>query len=274
MRRVLTLSAFVALTACEVPPDDGRGQRTSATPTSTEPSSPPTTQPAVDAPSLTGVYLVTFAENGGEDCVTTITENLLYADPVTAPPPTTDWTQTTDVVVSDTAVYALVLEDASGGVVLDLAGTTFVGSGTADSDLSVAWTSSRLEEDSDAHVSGYLYEEWVDTTVTTSIAVAMDADTQVWSGTVGVQALEVTGATESDLWDAAQTGLLTGQISDMTFLLDNPQQNYFDTTDCASDPCSIELEVACSSELPLQMVRVDTDPSAYAGLKDSGQSGG
>jgi len=207
-----------------------------------------------------------------EECEVTIVENITEAN-VAEEATDEEWVITDDTVVSDGTFFIQIIESRSEEAFLVMGNEIFPGTMEKET-MSFSWESFVDETHSEAHAGGgYNYDYAIDSTVTTTIVLNLNKDTKNMDGTWGEQRDTVTEYGETDEWDDTDVMQGTGEMSShiLTWLV-GTASNEFNTEDCDSDPCNIQVTEACSSSTSFSAVYTELhEEGAYEALEDAEQ---
>lgn len=230
--------------------------------------------------SGTWMFRVAVTAATGDECVDSVTHNLVGAY---EPPPTTEdltWTSTTDTTQSEQVFFGRV-EEGEEGAVLIVGTASLPGTTDGKDHWSFSWTGTESTRTTNEHATGYQFRQTVDTSLTTVLTATVQGDTM--SGSWEQSTESVASWAESDTWsdDAAAYVGSTGAIPTGNYLLrldgtgaEVPAVNTQSSYDCGDGSCSLTVSDACTYTYDLTGTRTAFDPADANWTEDAGQPAG
>ena len=210
-----------------------------------------------------------------EECVTTIDENITDAQ---VPDEFVDeeWIVTDDTTVSDGTFFIQIIESRSDQAFLVMGNEIFPGTVEKDT-MTFTWPSFVDDSHAETHAdSGYTYSDRLESTVTTTISLALNKDTKNMEGTWENKRDTTSEFSEIDEWAPDGPYIYTGQINAQILgWLVGTASNEPDTEDCDTDPCFVNVVEACSASTSFSAVYTELrEEGAYEALEDAEQNPG
>lgn len=223
-----------------------------------------------------GIWLLDFPVHDQDpECANQTGENFFYGQwPIEDDATSTDWTYEQTITYADELSFAQIETTADDEAILILGDTVVPGSWNKKSKKwSFTWTEDTSESSSETHSAGYTFSEWDDNSSVLEISFKL-ADDDHADGTSSASTVSRTTWTETDVWDAATTGVSYGQTPSSSYLessdgLGTAIENTSSAADCEDATCTLWLQTSCTLNDTFSAVRTDfEEEAAYQDLAD------
>jgi len=230
--------------------------------------------------SGTWMFRVAVTAPVGDECVASVTHNLVGAYEPVASPEDLAWTTESESAQSEQVFFGRV-EEGEEGAVLIVGNASLPGTTDGKGHWSFAWTGSETARTTNQHATGYQFIQSVENALTTTLTGTLDGDTM--NGGWEEASQTVASWAESDTWsdDAAAYVGATGAIPTGNYLLrldgtgvEVPATNTQSSYDCGDGSCSLTVNEACSYSYDLTGSRTGFDAADANWTEDAGQPAG
>jgi hypothetical protein len=222
------------------------------------------------------VWFITAQPASAPDLNTGVTHNFINASEPDVLD-SADWIVTEDVETSDSIFTAQFVEldgDETYGALLIVDGAVFPGIEDDDGGWTFSWEAFDNTENNEAHEAGYTFSTRFDGTASTTITWSVDKKSKIASGSIEFASEDTTIWTESDVFDTVLIGVYP-QIPVWNYLVDPmgyPVQNAPGASDCATNPCLLQVSVTMSQSMTFTAVQTEySDEDVYDAVDDAGQ---
>lgn len=232
-------------------------------------------------PSGTWMFTRVLTPDTGEECVDpSVSHNFLAASTPEEAEVATDWNEETSAEWSPEVFFGR-LEATATGALLIIGSEVYPGEEDDAGDWTFYWTNSSSGNETDTHVSGYLFAYTYETSTTIRISGAFDKDQFV--GTHETESSAVESWVETDTWsdEAAATITSTGQIPASTYLVTTddtgatvPAVNDQYAAECSDTSCTLLVNQACAYRYTLTGVLTELEGEDSRWAQEASQAAG